>query len=237
MPSKKYQFVDTGRKTARFPIPPAPIFSVSVAFSASLSLTLALDTDDITNARLTARAEVDGAVNLDLGVNCSFSVGPVGISLAGAGIRGAVELSGRASLTFAAAGATVTASMAAVTLTLDMAAYIYFECPTIDLGVYEIDSDEIAESIASLSSSLSDDGSLVLYEVGRITIMQATTPSYRGSFDAARGQFSGIAQSGGNFTFGLSQEIKDAFVSLKRHIESAINGCIPSWVPIGPIHI
>jgi hypothetical protein len=76
---------------------------------------------------------------------------------------------------------------------------------------------------------------LVLYEVGRIKILEATTPSYRGSFDVARGQFSGVAQTGGNYTFALSQEIKDAFVSLKRHIENGINACLIS--PFGPIRI
>lgn len=229
MASKTYELVKVPTQFARFPIPQAPIFTVDLGFSSKLEVKLSLDTDNIASGSVTASAEVDGDITLSVGVGCSFTVCGIGVSLAGGGIEGAVELKGTASLTFTASTTAVSASMAAANLKLDMAAYIYFDFPNIDLpGPYDINGSSVAEKIAELHGSLSSRGARIRYELGRVNIFEATTPSYRGSFNVRSGSFSGIAKAGGSWSFRLSPPVKNAFATIKRKLEEAINAFNPS---------
>lgn len=227
----KYDLVDTGTQTLRMRVPQAPIFTVDLGFSSSLAVELTLDTDNIRSGSVTAAAKVEGDVTLSVGVGVSFTVCGVGVSLAGGGIEGAVELEGNASITFTATTTSISAAMAPATLKLDMAAYIYFDFPDIDLpGPYNIDGEEVAEEIAELHSSLSSRGSRIRYEVGRVNIFQATTPAYRGSFNVGNGRFSGISRAGGRWSFRLSRPAQNAFNTIKIKLEQAINAYIPDCI-------
>ena len=183
-----------------------PVFTgvnADVGFNAEITTELNVRRD---GASLTGTAGLHALARLRIGISFGFNAPGLGELSVGGGLQGGPNIDAEATITLSLAGANLTGSLNPTTFGVALAAELYFSVPSVI-------PDDVTEWVAE-ALGLTSSGNRILYPLGTLDVITATTPGYTVTFNMSSGSFTN-ARSTGQWSFELNQRIKDFVKNLK----------------------
>lgn len=171
-----------------------------------------------------ATAKLKGSAQAGVGLSLGFYIPVVGDVSVGGGIQGGPTLDGISSLVLAAKDSSLEAVMNSATLDIGMVANLYLDLP-------DIIPDFVIAYIPTLITSIKARENRLLYKLGTVDILQATTPMYVMSFNVDRGTFSNV-RAIGSYNIELKPWVKRKIKEVKEAIYQAADNFVDSLNPL-----
>jgi hypothetical protein len=183
-----------------------PVFTgvnADIGFNAEITTELNVRRD---GASLTGTAGLHALARLRVGISFGFNAPGLGELSVGGGLQGGPNIDAEASITLSLAGANLTGSLNPTTFGVALAAELYFSVPSVI-------PDDVTKWVAE-ALGLTSSGNRILYPLGTLDVITATTPGYTVTFNMRSGSFTN-ASATGQWSFELNQRIKDFVQNLK----------------------
>lgn len=165
-------------------------------------------------ASISGKASLNALARLRVGISFGFNAPGLGSLSVGGGLQGGPNLDAETSITLAISGANLTGRFNATPLKVSLNTELYFSLPSVI-------PDDVIEWVAE-KLDLESSSNRILYPLGTIDVITATTPGYTITFDMRRGAFTD-ARATGSWRFELNQRIKDFVQRLKNALSEAFD--------------
>lgn len=203
--------LDTGKRSMNIG-PFWGCINIVLSIQAKMDAKLAATRQALT---VTATGEVKATADIGVGISVGLTLPVIGGITVEGGIIGGPRIIATASISLGVKNAVLQGSMNPVSLNVDMTAKLYLQVPS---AVPEWMIEYAADYVASVTSS----GHTLYYELGRINIFTATTPSYALSFDIVKGKYRYLGATG-KYNMTLNPKVKQNINELRQSIQKAGN--------------
>ncbi len=164
---------------------------------------------------VTATGDVQASADVGVGISVGLTLPAIGGIAIEGGIIGGPRIKATASISLGVKNAVLQGTMNPLRMDIDMTAKLYLELPS---AVPEWMIEFAASYVASVTSS----GHTLYYELGRLNIFTATTPSYALSFDIVKGKYRYLGATG-KYNMTINPKVKQYINELKQGVEHAGN--------------
>ena len=163
-------------------------------------------------ASITGTAALKSLARLRIGISFGFNAPGLGNQSIQGGLQGGPNIDAQASITLAISGANLTGTLRATPLNVSLNTELYF-------GLPEAIPHDVIEWVAE-KLDLPSSSNRILFPMGTLNVITATTPVYTITFDMRRREFTN-ASATGSWSFELNQRIKDFVQRLKNALSEA----------------